>query len=97
MNKYLPSTLYSSPLERALQTGEIAMDQDRQAFTLDDRLKERGFGPQYEGKPYDRNSISKLVQMTEEECIKAGIESENQVRERCASFLNHLRSSNFSR
>ena len=73
------------------------MGQDRQAFNLDDRLKERGFGPQYEGKPYDRNSISKLVQMTEDECLKAGIESENQVRKRCASFLNHLRSSNLSR
>ena len=91
LKRFLPAKIYSSPLERAITTGEIALGQDRDNFEFDDRLKERAFGPNFEGKPYDRNVISKIVQMTVEECEKQGIESDENVRQRCASFLADLR------
>ena len=41
--------LYSSPLSRAIETGQIVTDRPVGDFKLDDRLKERSFGI-WEGK-----------------------------------------------
>ena len=94
LKRFLPAKIYSSPLERAVSTGEIALGQDRSSFEFDDRLKERAFGPNFEGKPYDRNVISKIVQMSVEECKKQGIETDENVQQRCATFLADLRRKN---
>ena len=56
---------------------------------MDPRLRERGFG-MHEGKPYDRNSISKLIQMSDEDAKSQGIETIPEIKERISSFLNDL-------
>ncbi len=43
--------IYSSPLIRAVETGEIASGIDREKFILDARIREIGFGDA-EGKPF---------------------------------------------
>ena len=53
---------------------------------MDSRLRERGFG-MHEGKPYDRNSISKLIQMSDEEAKKEGIETIPEIKERISDFI----------
>ena len=59
------------------------------SFKMDSRLRERGFG-MHEGKPYDRNSISKLIQMSDEEAKSQGIETIPEIKERISLFLNDL-------
>merc|ERR1712235_94723 len=81
--------IYSSPLERAVQTGEIVTGLKRDSFKMDSRLRERGFG-MHEGKPYDRNSISKLIQMSDEEAKSQGIETIPEIKERISSFIIDL-------
>merc|ERR1712235_59269 len=81
--------IYSSPLERAVQTGEIVTGLKRDSFAMDSRLRERGFG-MHEGKPYDRNSISELIQMSDEEARKEGIETIPEIKERISSFIIDL-------
>ena len=56
---------------------------------MDSRLRERGFG-MHEGKPYDRNSISKLIQMSDEEARKEGIETIPEIKERISDFILDL-------
>ena len=56
---------------------------------MDSRLRERGFG-MHEGKPYDRNSISKLIQMSDEEARKEGIETIPEIKERISNFIIDL-------
>lgn len=43
--------IYSSPLVRAVETGELASGVDRENFILDDRIREISFG-EAEGKPF---------------------------------------------
>lgn len=43
--------IYSSPLVRAVETGELASGVGRKEFLLDDRIREIGFG-EAEGKPF---------------------------------------------
>lgn len=43
--------IYSSPLSRAVETGELASGVGRENFILDDRIQEIGFG-EAEGKPF---------------------------------------------
>lgn len=95
--QFQPATIYASPLERALETAEIALGRQREGFVLDERLVERSFGAQYEGKPYTRATISRLVQMSEAECEEAGIETEEHVRQRCLGFLCALKKANDDR
>ena len=54
---------------------------------MDPRLRERGFG-MHEGKPYDRNSISKLIQMSDQEAKRQGIETIPEIKERKSTILN---------
>lgn len=81
--------IYSSPLERAVQTGEIVTGLNRDSFKMDSRLRERGFG-MHEGKPYDRNSISKLIQMSDDDAKSQGIETIPEIKERISLFLIDL-------
>ena len=60
---------------------------------MDSCLRERGFGI-HEGKPYDRNSISKLIQMSEEEAKSQGIETIPEIQTRISSFINDICKSN---
>merc|ERR1711990_852505 len=85
--------IYSSPLERALQTAEIVTQLSRESFELDSRLTERSFGI-HEGKQYDRNSISRLVQMSVEEMEKEKIETPAQITSRIRDFISHLKKQN---
>jgi len=82
--------IYSSPLERALQTGEIVTNMTRESFEFDSRLKERSFGI-HEGKPYTRNSISELVQMSVEQMKKENIETPDEITSRIKNFISHLK------
>ena len=56
---------------------------------MDSRLRERGFG-MHEGKPYDRNSISKIMQATDEEVKAQGIETFPEMKERISDFILDL-------
>ena len=51
--KFQPAVIYASPLERALETAEIALGRKRSEFVFDERLVERSFGGEYEPRLVD--------------------------------------------
>ena len=89
--------VYSSPLQRALDTAEIATGMDRSGFVLDDRLKEMAFGVM-EGAVYSGTGNTDISLCMEaflgrpaDFVPQEGGESFPEVLDRALNFLLDLR------
>lgn len=87
--------VYTSPLERAIETAELVTGMPRNTFVIDDRIKEMFFG-QLEGTDYD------LVKGTEKDLFEnpakyasipheKGVETYNSILDRAGDFISYLK------
>lgn len=83
--------VYSSPINRAVETVEIVTGLPREKIHLDDRLKEMNFGP-LDGTPFDKDSpvAGHLFDDPDRYIPPEGAESFSQLEERLASFYTEL-------
>lgn len=88
--------VYTSPLQRAVKTGEIIGGVDRTRIITDDRLLEADFGP-YERKPYDAVGLPMALYWGFPELFSApaGAEPVSSMIERSRSFLMELEQKNY--
>lgn len=88
--------VYSSPLDRAIETAEIITGIDRSDFSIDERIKEMFFG-ELEGTDYD------VVKAREKELFenpknyvncepKKGVETYDSIVGRAGDFISFLKS-----
>ena len=87
------SRVYSSPLDRAIETAEIVSGIKRDKFTIDDRLIEMSFGI-YEGTIYDlaKEDNSGVLGNPEEyfPSPEEKVETYQHIMERTKSFIDDL-------
>ena len=84
--------IYSSPLERAIRTGEIATGVSRESFVIDHNLTEIDFGIN-EGRKYDelQGAPGNIFLSPETYLPPEGGESLESLRNRMKHFLERMR------
>ena len=84
--------IYSSPLERAIRTGEIATGVSRESFVIDHNLTEIDFGIN-EGRKYDelQGASGNIFLSPETYLPPEGGESLESLRNRMKHFLERMR------
>lgn len=84
--------VYSSPLQRPIETAEIATGIDRREFALDERLIEMGFGD-YEGTPVSSLPSEEMDRFfaSPDEYPTPNGEKGSEVVSRVRDFLNELK------
>lgn len=89
--------IFSSPLERAVRTGEIVTGIDRDKFIIDDSLAEISFG-ENEGRLYDeiKEVHSNIFSTPESYIPPKGGESLTELQTRTVGFLRKIQKSNLS-
>jgi broad specificity phosphatase PhoE len=90
--------IYCSPLKRAVQTAEIITEKNISDFDIREELVEIDYGP-YDGisiKSLDAPMMNFLRNPNSIES-PSGVESLQEVRERCGRFLKELSTKNFDR
>lgn len=85
--------IYSSPLARAVETGEIVSGVSREHFILDDRIQEISFG-EAEGRPMDElgDEFARFFDAPGRYVPWPGAESLSELAERVGQFLSDIRS-----
>ena len=85
--------LFSSPLDRAIQTANIINEYHHAPFFIDELLTERSLGG-LEGKPSSNYDLPKLLEqilnLSEKEFSVYQVESLDHMLKRCFKFLNHV-------
>lgn len=88
------STIYSSPVERALKTAEIVAKHNSVDYRIDERLIELDMG-KFTGMPYDEifkthgNVFLKFYE-GEVEIAHNGVETFSEVKKRVLSIVDHV-------
>ena len=88
------STIYSSPIERAKHTAEIAGKYNSLDITIDDRLIELDMG-KFTGMPYDQifnnhGNVFMKFYNGELEIAHNGVETFSQVKKRILGIVDHV-------
>ena len=87
------NAIYSSPLERCLQTAEAVADGRRLDVHVEEGVKEVDFGS-WQGRPYKtlaKTSIWRQVQLVPSQASFPGGESVRDLQERCVDAVERIR------
>ena len=87
----IDAKLYSSPMIRALETGEIATGRSKADFILDSRIRERSFG-KWDGK-YREDLDARCRELGAKDIFglkEEGMETDGETQARVKAFFDDL-------